>query len=113
MPYEYTAQVTKVIDGDTVDLKVDVGFRHHLEDRFRLYGIDAWETRGPERPRGLTAKAALIGLFEAYGPAVMLQTHKDKRGKYGRWLADLWLPSRGIHVNGWLVAEGHAIKASY
>ncbi len=104
MKYEYTATVLKVVDGDTVDLLVDVGFRHFMEDRFRLYGIDAWETRGSEREKGLEVKSILMDLI--LKKEVIVKTYKDQRGKYGRWLAEIWLGDRNI--NQWLVKKGYA-----
>jgi len=121
--YEYSARVVNVVDGDTLDLDVDVGFRHRMIDRFRLYGINAYEVRGAaERRKGRAAKAALIDLIG--GSAVLLRTHEDSRGKYGRWLADIYLEGMGEptvfvsgrrcqHVNEWLVDQGHAIRVEY
>lgn len=107
--YWYDAKVEKIIDGDTADLAIDLGFNLTFRDRFRLYGIDAWETRGDERPRGLAAKARLTELID--GRAIEVHTHKDARGKYGRWLATIYVGGRD--VNELLVAEGHAERAEY
>ncbi len=61
--YVYKATVTKVVDGDTVDLLVDCGFNIIRKERIRFYGVDAWETRGEERERGLQAKRFVQDLF--------------------------------------------------
>lgn len=106
--YIYRAELIRVIDGDTVDLAVDLGFRVVMRDRFRLYGINAWETKGEERDKGLLAKARLEELIT--GP-LTVHTIKDTRGKYGRWLAILY--SGDLNINGTLVSEGHARKADY
>jgi len=105
----YHARVERVVDGDTLDLVVASGFRHVLRDRFRLQGIDAWETRGDERERGLAAKAALVELIE--GKRIVIDTHGDRRGKYGRWIATVWIGQ--TNVNNWLVEQGHAVRVEY
>ena len=61
--YIYKATVTKVVDGDTVDLLVDCGFNIIRKERIRFYGVDAWETRGEERERGLKAKEFVLNLI--------------------------------------------------
>ena len=107
--YTYYARVERIVDGDTVDLYVASGFKHVLRDRFRLEGIDAWETRGPERERGLAATRALAELID--GKPLVIDTHGDKRGKYGRWIATIWVD--GVNVNEWLVEHGHAERVEY
>lgn len=112
--YEYKAQIVRVVDGDTVDADIDLGFRVWVRnERLRLHGIDAPETRGPEKPDGLKSKAALKHLLE--GQWVTLCTLKgraaDKRGKYGRYLAIIWL--NDMNVNDWMVRKGLAKEARY
>lgn len=111
--YTYKAEVTEVVDGDTVRVDIDLGFHIWIRDEtLRLYGIDAPELRGyggrrvteDEKRRGRAAKAALIDKIE--GREVELCTIKDKKGKYGRYLARLFLD--GVDVNEWLISEGHA-----
>ena len=58
--YTYKAKVTRVVDGDTVDALIDLGFDTHVKKRIRLYGMDAWESRTrnkEEKVKGLAAKA--------------------------------------------------------
>lgn len=111
--YEYRAIMRSVYDADTIRFDIDLGFGIWMANQsVRLYGINAWEVRGEERPEGLVAKAATLDQFEKRGNEVILRTHKDKKGKYGRWLAEvMW--EDGLHLNQWLVAEGHAITANY
>lgn len=123
--YEYlTIQVVKIVDADTVDLIVDLGFGVHKQDRFRLFGIDAWEVRGPERPKGLLAKAFLDAqINKAYGEGgelvvrtVRATNGRDKQGKYGRYLATLFVVRKDgtrLDLNELLVKEGHAEHATY
>lgn len=99
--YTYKATVLKVVDGDTVDLKVDLGFRVSLDIRTRIRGINApesWEAGGKE------ATEALRGFI--MGKPVAVTTAKDPTDKYGRWLADIVFD--GQDVGAWLLANGHA-----
>jgi micrococcal nuclease len=98
--YEYRATLIRVVDGDTVWLDVDLGFDVRRKDSFRLYGIDTPELPSPE---GVAAKDRLEQLLR--GP-IILRTVKDKREKYGRYLAVLEV--NGVDVNQRLVEEGHA-----
>lgn len=107
--YWYTAVCERVVDGDTVDMQVDLGFGIVIRDRFRLLGVDAWETRGEERERGLAAAARLRELVE--GKPLLIHTRKDERGKYGRWLADIYVDD--VDVGATLVEEGHAERVTY
>ena len=111
--YRYKVTLDRVVDADTIDVFVDLGLHTFRKERLRLYGIDAWETRGEEREKGLKAKEALIKLLD--GKTLAIETFKDKTGKYGRFLATVWAmegPS-SINVNEWLVAEGHAENVEY
>lgn len=110
----YRATVTKVIDGDTIRADVELGFQLQVNrEIFRLYGVDAPETRGragrpvsaAEKARGLAAKAALKNLIG--GRAITLCVVDGKRGKYGRYIARIFIDD--LDVNEWLVDQGHAI----
>ncbi len=101
--YYYFGELVKVIDGDTLKIKVDVGFRLTFTDNFRLTGIDAPEIRGEERPQGLKTKEALIDFFKNNGSQLLIES--KKHGKY-RWLATVYCS--GINVNDWLVENGYA-----
>jgi len=112
--YEYNARVEKVLDGDTVDLTIDLGFKVLYQHSCRLYGINAAE-HGTEA--GDAATAFLKGLLPV-GQVVVVQTLKDRTEKYGRVLGVLTLPApkakKGAAVvvqatvNDQLVAAGHA-----
>ena len=90
MIYIYKAELVRVVDGDTVDLVIDLGFDTFRHERFRLYGIDAPEMR---TEAGKAAKAwlweALQPLEAIYVETIQLET-KAKRDKYGRFLAVLY-----------------------
>ena len=102
--YIYKATVTKVVDGDTVDLLVDCGFNIIRKERIRFYGVDAWETRGEERERGLLAKEFVLNLIPP-GTEVVVRTGKE-RGKFGRYLGEIFFGGRSL--NDMLLEEGHA-----
>lgn len=109
--YEYRATVVRVIDGDTVVVDWDLGAGTWKRgEHLRLFGINAPETRGPERPDGLAAKEFLVGLLPV-GTEVLIRTVKDKTGKYGRYLATIWVGS--LNLNQHLIDNGHAVKADY
>ncbi len=96
MIYKYRAKVIKVIDGDTIDVDIDLGFFTVLHmQRIRLYGIDAPEIRGAERFMGLESKAWLKHKIE--GREIELVTFKDSKGKYGRWLGVVYFKNRNIN----------------
>ena len=100
----YPATVARVVDGDTVRLVVDVGFRMRYEDNFRLAGINAPELR---EEAGKAARDFLRELLPE-GQAVTVET--AKAGKYGRWLAKVFLRSETSSVNTALLAAGHAVE---
>lgn len=116
--YWYRARLVRVVDGDTVDLDVDLGFLTRRTMRFRLLGIDAPEIRGEQRPRGLRARTRLIELIRELsispnGAEVLVRSHSDRTGKFGRWLAELFGADASgalVSLNERLIAEGHATR---
>lgn len=113
-PYNYSAEVVSVYDADTLTLKVDLGFGLTLTEKFRLYGIDAWEMRGVEKPEGTIARDWLRERLSSH-EVIYLKSYKDKKGKYGRYLATLYVEENGsfTNLNEQLVVLGHAEKAEY
>ena len=108
VPYVYKAVVLNVVDGDTVDVRIDLGLHVSTVQRLRLLGINAPETRGEEREKGLIAKRALNEKILA--KEVVVKTVKDETGKYGRYLADIFLEGEGISVNSWMVEQRFASR---
>jgi len=110
--YLYKATVIRVVDGDTVDLEIDLGMSVFVKQRIRLAGINTPETYGvkkdsKEYAAGMKAKNRLKELIE--GKEIAVETVKDKKGKYGRYLGDLYiLQENWICVNNLLVSEGLA-----
>ena len=110
--YEYNAIIEKVVDGDTVDVDIDLGFDIHYRGRVRLYGINTPETRTrdlEEKERGLAAKARLLELCPL-DSSIVLRTQKDAKGKFGRILGMLFKTVNDEEsVNQTLLHEGHAM----
>ena len=106
--YTYRATVVNIVDGDTIDVDLDVGFDTTMRKRLRFIGIDTWEVRGSEREKGLIAKARLEEMIQ-YSDKIYVQTVMDAEGKYGRVLAYLWTETDGVlmNVNEQLIIEGH------
>jgi micrococcal nuclease len=97
--YIYDATVARVVDADTLDLDVDLGFGVWTRQRIRLVGpnesyFDAWEMRGPEREKGKAATAFVEILLATY-PSVLIKTSQEK-GKYGRYLGQVMVEGRDL-----------------
>ena len=105
--YKYRAEVVRVVDGDTVDATVDLGFNLKLSARFRLLGINAPEKNTKEGKESLARLAVLLPV----GSSVVVQTTKDKKEKFGRYLGTFLL--NGKSVNQQLVDEGFAVLKDY
>ncbi len=108
--YTYPAELVRVVDGDTVRLKVSMGFYTYTEQNFRLLDINTPEIRGEERPDGLVAKQYVIDIFADAGNKCMVLS--KKHGKY-RWLADIYLSldddkNYSLNLNKHLVLKGLA-----
>ena len=107
--YKYNAKLIRVIDGDTIDALIDLGFDVWVKKRIRLYGIDTPETRTrdlEEKKAGLAAKDRLSELMEDCGYKFVLVSHGI--GKYGRCLGELFIGNSQESVNQTLINEGHA-----
>jgi len=102
--YEYNCTVERVVDGDTIDVTLDLGFDILHKCRVRLYGIDTPESRTrnlDEKARGKMAGAFLEEAIED-GEKVIIQTKlKDSRGKFGRILGDVIVDD--ININQLMV----------
>ena len=109
--YEYQASLLSVVDGDTVDVTVDLGFRIHREIRLRLEGVDTHETYGvskdsEEYRKGTEEKAFVEAWFgdaetEEFEWPVLIRT--EKTGKFGRYIADVERKSDGAVLNSDLI----------
>lgn len=105
MEYKYKATVRSIYDGDTITADIDLGFGVILsKQKIRLYGIDTPELRGEDRPDGLISRDWLRDKID--GKEIILETIKDKTGKYGRWLGIIHF--EGVNLNEQLVELGLA-----
>ena len=110
--YEYNAIVTHVVDGDTMDVTLDLGFDILYNSRIRLFGINTPESRTrdlEEKARGLAAKDRVLELCPI-GQQVIVKTQKDGKGKYGRILGQFKVydmhQGKDIILNEWMI-ENH------
>ena len=107
----YSAKLLSVIDGDTVDLSIDLGFNIHHKVRVRLYGVDTPESRTTdklEKVAGLKSKEFVKSWFDA-NPNLVIQTMKDKNEKYGRILANVYADeTKSKCLNQELVSSNYA-----
>ena len=100
--YEYGCKVTRVVDGDTVDIIIDCGFSILHKCRVRLYGIDTPESRTRDKDEKVRGKLAAKFLKDAIdnGKKVILRTKlKDSKGKYGRVLGEIIVDDININVS--------------
>lgn len=99
----HPARLVRVVDGDTIRVDLDLGADVTLKNQpVRVLGIDAPELHGPERPRGLAAKAAAEKFLAGKKLEVELH-HKDK---YGRWLGDVFADGENLAL--WMLKNGQA-----
>ena len=109
--YEYKCQVTRVVDGDTVDCVLDLGFSILHKCRVRLYGIDTPESRTrdlDEKARGKLASKFLKKAIDNGNKIVLKSQLKDSKGKYGRVLGSIVVD--GLDINKAMVANNLAVK---
>ena len=103
-------RVTKVIDGDTIDIILDMGFDIMYKQRVRLFGIDTPESRTRdkiEKKYGLLAKQFLKETLKKGN--IVIKTHKGtETGKFGRILGEIYI--NGININKLMCSKGHAVE---
>jgi len=112
--YFYKAKAISVYDGDTCRVDIDLGLKIWLRnERIRLSRINAPELRGAEKEKGLQSRDYLRELV--LDKEIFLQTAKDRQGKYGRYLGELWIQIDGTwkNVNDMLVQNGFAEYKEY
>ena len=112
--YIYRAKLDRVVDGDTIDAMIDVGFDIWVKKRIRYMGIDTWESRTrdlEEKKKGLAAKERNKELLEKVSSKpgyFRLKSHGV--GKYGRVLGELFIKGHEKSVNELLKENGHAYE---
>jgi len=115
--YKYKAKIDRVVDGDTLDIVVDLGFKITTNQRIRLQGIDTPETYNvkkdsEEYAKGVIAKEFVIQRITLNDYEATVETEKDT-GKYGRYIATVWLADSSISLNDELVEKGLAQRVEY
>jgi len=111
--YEYRATVVKVVDGDTVDVDIDLGFGICMKDeRVRIMGIDTPESRTRDKVEDLFGEAAKARVAQLLSGDVVLKTQiarngEDMKGKFGRILGDFMVEDKLL--TDILIEEGHAV----
>ena len=108
----YSAKLVRVVDGDTADAMIDLGFNVWVKNRIRFMGVDAWETRTrnlEEKKKGLAAKDYVKDILENSDEGkFLLKSHGV--GKYGRVLGELFVKGNEKSVNELLKENGHAYE---
>ena len=111
--YQYRCQILRVVDGDTVDIDIDLGFGVWMrKQRVRLYGVDTPESRTrdlEEKKFGMMAKKYVKGHLPI-GTDQILRTHKDGKGKFGRILGEFIVEEGMTTLNALLIKNHHAVK---
>ena len=110
--YQYPALVVSVYDGDTITVNIDLGFGVELKkQKIRLYGINTPEVRGSSRDLGIISRDYVRE--KILNKNIMLQSIKDKKGKYGRWLGIVLIEDEKLNLNKELISKNLAIFADY
>ena len=111
--YEYNAKLSKVIDGDTIDADIDLGFQTFIKQRIKLYGVDTPQSRSKvttEKEEGIKAKNKLIELLPR---DFKVRTVLNRRGKFGRVLGYVYVvdsDGKEVNINETMIKEGYATK---
>jgi micrococcal nuclease len=106
--YTYKAKIASVYDGDTIRVDIDLGFNIIMKNEsVRLYGIDTPELRGEEKVFGYESKNKLLEYIPV-GSEVLIQTIKDSKEKYGRYLGIIFV--NGVNINEEMVKNGYAVE---
>jgi len=109
--YEYSCKITRVVDGDTVDVILDLGFSILHKCRVRLYGIDTPESRTrnkDEKIRGKLASAFLKNAIKKGKKVTLRSKLKDSKGKYGRVLGEIVVDE--ININQSMIINHMAVR---
>ena len=113
--YYYKANITAVYDGDTCTADIDLGLSTVRKgEKIRLSRINAPEVRGASRQEGLISRDFLRNLI--LDKEILIQTIKDKKGKYGRYLGEIWLINEDktpSNINDLMVSSGFAEYKEY
>ena len=110
--FGYSCKLDRVVDGDTCDALIDLGFDTYVKKRIRFYGVDTWESRTrnlEEKKKGLAAKAYVEDLLKnSDNGKFSIISHGV--GKYGRVLGEVFVKGHDTSVNKLLMENGHAYQ---
>lgn len=107
--FHYHCQPIRTIDGDTVELDIDLGCHVHIRRIARLRGLDTPEIKGETIAAGEAAKRRLVQMMEQADDDLCCKTHLDRNDKYGRLLVELFAHAEAcVSLNEILLNEGHA-----
>ena len=113
--YHYKAIVTSVYDGDTCTVDIDLGLSAWIRgEKLRLNRINAAELTGKDKPEGVKSRDFLKAKIQ--GKEITIETIKDRREKYGRYFAEVWLEEKKgkfVSINDLMVTEGFAKYQKY
>lgn len=103
--YTYRVALYRVVDGDTLEVTLDLGFSTFRKEKVRLARINAPEMKTEAGP---VSKSHLSGLLDG---VLTVQTKKDEKDRYGRYIAEVWV--EGVNVNDLMVADKAAVYKEY
>ena len=109
--YKYKAKLKRVVDGDTCDAYIDLGFDVSVKKRIRFMGVDTWESRTrdlEEKKKGLAAKEYTKEMLSKNEGEFIIKSHGV--GKYGRVLGELFIEGEDKSLNELLKDNGHAYE---
>ena len=108
--YEYRCKILRVVDGDTVDVDIDLGFGVWMhKQRIRMYGIDTPESRTRDLVEKKFGKASKKHLKTILEEAESIELVSHDKGKFGRILGDLFIGSNETSVNQQMILDHHAV----
>jgi micrococcal nuclease len=115
--YHYKAKAERVIDGDTLDVNIDLGFKITTVQRIRLARVNTPETYNvkkdtEEYQKGMTAKQFVEQRLAANNNQLLIETEKVTE-KYGRYIGTVWFPDSAVSLNDELVEKGLATYVEY
>ena len=109
----YSCKLVRVVDGDTADAMIDLGFDVWVKSRIRFHGVDCWESRTrdlDEKKLGLKAKAYTKEMLSRNDGKFTVKSHGV--GKYGRLLGEIFIEGEDKSLNDLLIENGHAYEYS-
>ena len=107
----YSCKLVRVVDGDTCDAMIDLGFHVWVKCRIRFMGVDTWESRTrnlEEKKLGLKAKAYTLEMLSRNDGKFTVKSHGV--GKYGRLLGEIFIEGEDKSLNQLLIDNGHAYE---